>query len=91
MTGEDWKNHPNLAGIDQEKLAMLQGLAQQGAGKNPSDMLAFLMQAASQGKKSGLNFNDKEIALIIEVLKMGKSPAEAERLDRMVNLMKTFR
>lgn len=70
---------------------MLQGLAQQGIGKNPTDMMPFLMQAATQGKKAGLNFNDQEISTIIEVLKMGKSPAEAAKLDRIVSLMKMIK
>ena len=32
-----------------------------------------------------------EISAIIEVLKMGKSPAEAQKLDKVVNLMKMMR
>lgn len=88
---EDWKSNPRLSGIDHSKLDMLQQLAQQGIGKSPNDMLPFLMQAATQGKRSGLNFNDKEISTIIEVLKMGKSPAEAAKLDKMVSLMRMIK
>ena len=88
---DDWRNNPRLAGMDRSKLDMLQGLAQQGIGKNPNDMLPFLMQAATQGKKAGLNFNDKEISTIIEVLKMGKSPAEAAKLDKVVSLMRMIK
>lgn len=89
--GEDWRNNPGLSGIDKSKLDMLQGLAQQGLGKSPSDMLPFIMQAAAQGKRAGLNFNDKEISTIIEVLKMGKSPQEAAKLDKVVSLMKMIK
>ena len=89
--GEDWRNNPGLSGIDRSKLDMLQGLAQKGLGKSPSDMLPFIMQAATQGKHAGLNFNDKEISTIIEVLKMGKSPQEAAKLDKVVSLMKMIR
>lgn len=88
---EDWKNNPRLSGIDPEKLSMLQGLAQQGSGKSPSDLLPFLMQAASQGKNTGLRFNDQEISAILEVMKMGKSPSEAAKIDRIVNMMKMIR
>ena len=42
--------------MDKSKLEMLQNLAEQGAGKNASDMLPFLMNAASRGKSNGLNF-----------------------------------
>ena len=85
---DDWRNNPRLAGMDQSKLDMLQNLAQQGSTKGINDMLPFLMGAAAQGKKAGLKFNANEISTIIEVLKMGKSPEEIQRLDRIVNLMK---
>lgn len=85
---DDWKNNPKLAGMDPQKLSMLQGLADQGLGKSPSELLPFIMGAASQGKNAGLNFSSNEISTIIEVLKMGKSPAEVAKLDRIVNLMK---
>lgn len=85
---DDWKNNPKLAGMDPQKLSMLQGLADQGLGKSPSELLPFVMGAASQGKNAGLNFSSNEISTIIEVLKMGKSPAEVAKFDRIVNLMK---
>ena len=85
---DDWRNNPRLAGMDQSKLDMLQNLAQQGSTKGINDMLPFLMGAAAQGKKGGLKFNANENSTIIEVLKMGKSPEEIQRLDRIVNLMK---
>lgn len=88
---EDWRNNPQLAGMDKTKLDMLQNLAAQGSSKGINDMLPFLMGAAAQGRKSGLNFNPSEISTIIEVLKTGKSPEEAQRLDRVVNLMKMIR
>ena len=71
---DNWQDNPKLAGIDKNKLDMLQQMARQGAGKSPSDLLPFIMNAASQGRNAGLNFNSNEINTIIEVLKMGKSP-----------------
>lgn len=88
---EDWKDNPKLNGMDKSKLDLLQSLAEQGNGKSASDMLPFLMNAASRGKNQGLNFSSQEISTIIEVLKMGKSPQEAAKLDRIVNLMKMIR
>ena len=81
---EDWKDNPKLNGMDKSKLDLLQSLAEQGNGKSASDMLPFLMNAASRGKNQGLNFSSQEISTIIEVLKMGKSPQEAAKLDRIV-------
>ncbi len=88
---ENWQDNPRLAGMDRGKLDMLQQLAQQGVGKSPSDLLPFIMNAASQGKNAGLKFNPNEINTIIEVLKMGKSPQERAKLDKVVSLMKMMK
>ena len=88
---ENWQDNPKLAGMDRSKLDMLQQMAQQGAGKSPSDLLPFIMNAAAKGKSAGLRFNPHEINTIIEVLKMGKSPQERAKLDQVVNLMKMMR
>ena len=88
---ENWQDNPKLAGMDRSKLDMLQQMAQQGAGKSPSDLLPFFMNAAAKGKSAGLRFNPNEINTIIEVLKMGKSPQERAKLDQVVNLMKMMR
>lgn len=88
---ENWQDNPKLAGMDKSKLDMLQQMAQQGAGKSPSDLLPFIMNAAAKGKSAGLRFNPNEINTIIEVLKMGKSPQERAKLDQVVNLMKMMR
>lgn len=88
---ENWQDNPKLAGMDRSKLDMLQQMAQQGAGKSPSDLLPFIMNAAAKGKSAGLRFNPNEINTIIEVLKMGKSPQERAKLDKVVNLMKMMK
>ena len=88
---ENWQDNPKLAGMDHAKLDMLQQIAQQGAGKSPTDLLPFLMSAASRGKNAGLHFNANEINIILEVLKAGKSPQACAKLDQVVNLMKMIR
>ena len=88
---QNWQNDPRLNNIDPSKLAVLQNLAGQSGGRSPSDMLPFLMNAASRGKSNGLNFSSGEISAVLEVLKMGKSPQEAAKIDRIVNLMQMIR
>lgn len=84
---DNWKSDPKLQGVDRTKLDMLQKLAEQGMGKNPSDLMSYLMQLKSGGGTGALKFQPREISAIIEVLKMGKSPEECARLDRMIQLM----
>ena len=88
---KNWQNDPRLADMDKSKLEMLQNLAEQGTGKNASDMRPILINAASRGKSNGLNFSSGEISAVLEVLKMGKSPQEAAKIDRIVNLMQMIR
>lgn len=88
---EDWKENPELKNMDKSKLDMLQQLADQGVGKNPSDMFPFLMEAASRGKKNGLNFSQPEISAILDVLKEGKSPKEQAKMNRIIGLMRMIR
>ena len=88
---DDWREDPELKQVDKEKLDMLQKLAEQGKGKNASDMLPFLMSAASRGKNNGLKFSADEISVILTALKSGKSSAEAAKIDQIVNLMHMIR
>lgn len=85
---QNWMNDPRLAGMDKSKLEMLQQMADQGSQKSQSDLMPFLMAAASNGNSKGMNFSSDEISAIIEVIKMGKSPKEAAKLDKIVSIMK---
>ena len=87
----NWINNPKLADIDKAKLEMLRSLASQGNTKGAGELLPFLLAAASQGKKSGMNFSASEISTIIDVLKAGKSPQEVQKLDKVIQLMKMIR
>ena len=75
---------------DPAKLAMLNSFAQQGAGKNPQELLPLLMAAASQSRAKGTRFSREEMDAIIQVLKAGKSPEETARMDKIIQMMKMF-
>lgn len=85
-----WTKDPSLAGLDPAKLAMLNSFAQQGAGKNPQELLPLLMAAASQSRAKGTRFSREEMDAIIQVLKAGKSPEEIARMDKIIQMMKMF-
>lgn len=86
-----WMNHPDLSGMDASKLAMLSALAEQGSHKNSQELLPFLMSAASKSKSRGMNFSTQEMDTIIQVLKIGKPPAEVARMERMLQMLKLIR
>ena len=87
MAQNSWMDHPNLKNIDKKKLQTLLALTNQGAGKSQTDLLPFLMVAASQSKKEGVSFSPEEIHTIIEVIKAGKSQEEIEKIDRIQMIM----
>lgn len=86
MDQNSWMDHPALSGIDPAKLQLLTALAGQAQGKSQQELLPFLMSAAS----GQLSFDSSEIDTIISVLKIGKSPQEIQRIERMCTLMKQF-
>lgn len=88
---QEWMNDPTLAGIDPAKMALLNSLVQQGSKKNQNEMLAFLMSAAANSKRNGLQFSPGEMYMIAKALKKGKSPQETAKMDRMLSMMKMLR
>lgn len=87
MGNENWMNNPNLKNIDKNKLQALWTLTNQGTGKSQNELLPFLMAAASQSKKDGISFSPDEISTIIEVMKIGKSQEEIQKIDRIRMMM----
>lgn len=94
-TGQDWTKNPSLSGIDAEKLKMLNSIANQGSQKGMNELLPFLMSAVSQNdsqnESGGMHFTPKEMDTIIEVLKMGKSPQETAKIERMMQIIRMMR
>lgn len=88
---QDWMNHPGLSGIDPSKMALLQNLVSQGAGKSQNEMLNFLTGAANTSQQQGLQFTPDEMDMVVEVLKAGKSPQEIAKINRMVGLLKMMK
>ena len=90
---QNWMNHASLQGIDPAKLQMLSQMAAQGQSqtKNQSDLMPFLMMAANSSKEKGMQFSGQEMDMIVEVLKMGKSPQEIAQMDKMLMLLKMMK
>lgn len=91
MSDESWMNNPALGGIDPAKLQMLASMADQAQGKSQNELLPFLMAAASQSKSGNMSFDSAETEAIINVMKIGKSPQEVARIDKICAMMKQFR
>ncbi len=91
MSDNSWMNNPALGGIDPEKLKMLSSLAEQAQGKSQNELLPFLMTAMSQSQSNNMSFDSAETEAIINVMKIGKSPRQIQKIDRMCAMMRQFR
>lgn len=91
MSDDSWAQNPALSGIDPAKLQMLLSMADQAKGKSQNELLPFLMAATSKSQKDNMSFQPSEVDAIIEVMKIGKSPEEIQRIDRLCSLVKQFR
>lgn len=91
MSDDSWTQNPALGGIDPAKLQMLLSMAEQAKGKNPNELLPFLMAASSQSKENNMSFSSSETDAIIEVMKMGKSKEEIQKIDRICAIMKQMK
>ena len=90
---KDWTQNTSLSGIEPAKLQFLNSIAAQGSQKGMQELLPFLMSAVAQNQnQSGrMHFTQQEMDAIIQVLKIGKSPEETAKIERMLQLIKMLR
>jgi hypothetical protein len=91
MNNNSWVNNPKLKNIDQEKLKIIMGLAEQSGSKQQNELLPFLLAAANKSKSEGVTFSSDEIDVIIDVMKSGKSKEEIQRMDKIRSMMKLMK
>jgi len=86
----DWINDPSLQNMDPAKLELFKLAANQVSGKSGNAMAPIMMSLITNANKRGIQFTPDEIALIINALKQGKSPAEQQNIDKTVELVKAM-
>lgn len=84
MDENDLLNNPALKNIDKDKLNALLKLTNQAESKSKDELLPFFLTAFSGNK--GIDFDDEETNLILEVLKTKMSPKEIKKIDTIKNL-----
>ncbi len=84
-------NSPAFRALPKEKQQFLEQFAAQHTSGNVNDLAAELAAAATDAKKRGLQFTDRETTLLINILKQNMSPAEQAKADRIIQLVRQFR
>lgn len=78
-----WQSDPSLKNMDLKKLAFLSELVAESGNKPLDALLPFLISANKNANAMGLQFNDAETGLLLEVLKKHMSPEEQSRVDML--------
>ena len=86
----DWINNPVLNNMDPAKKELFKLAASQVEGKSQNAMAPIMMSLITNANKKGIRFTPDEIALVLQVLKQGKTPAEQQNIDKTVGLVQTM-
>ena len=81
--GSGWQNDPSLKNMDLKKLAFLSELVAESGNKPLDALLPFLISANQNANSMGLQFNDAETSLLLNVLKKHMNPEEQSRIDML--------
>lgn len=83
-----WKNDPRLKAMDKEKLDLLTRFADQVSQSEKEQFPQALMAIHSEARKQGIRFNDKETALLVNILSAHMAPQERKKIDLLKMLSK---
>lgn len=87
MMEDIFKQHPELLGMDKNKMDFIMEFAKKDKPKNTRDAMPFLMAYMSQAKKQNINFAMPEVRFISEILMQDLSPDERARIQKVLNMM----
>lgn len=83
-----WKKDPRLKSMSQEKLALLTEFADRIEHTEKNKLMEAFMSINLEAQQKGVQFNDKETALLVTILSAGMPPAEKKKMDMLKMLSK---
>ena len=83
-----FSQNPAFQNISPEKLAFLMNFMNQEKPNSSRDMMAFLMNFVAKAKNQNLSFTTDETDFIIQHLRQGLNPAEQQRIDRVLQMLR---
>ena len=81
------KQHPELIGMDKNKLDFIMEFAKKDKPKTTKDAMPFLLAYMNQAKKLNINFSKPEVLFISEILMQDLNPEEKARVQKVLNMM----
>jgi len=86
----DWMKNEAFKDMDPLKVELIKKATAQTNGKSGNALAPVLMALITNANKQGISFSSEEIALIIEIMKEGKSSQEQAQMDHMMNMITTM-
>ena len=83
-----WKQDPRLKAMNKDKLAMLTEFAERIEHSDKNNLMEAFMSINMEARQKGIQFNDKETALLVTILSSGMPPAEKKKLDMLKMMSK---
>lgn len=80
--------NPAFQNISPEKLAFLMNFMNQEKPASSRDMMAFLMNFTTKARRQNISFTSDETDFIIQHLKQNLSPADQQRIDQVLRMLK---
>ena len=84
----NWKNDPRLKAMSKEKLNLLTEFAERIEHTNKNNLMEAFMSINMEARQKGIQFNDKETALLVTILSSGMAPAEKKKAGYAENDVK---
>ncbi len=86
----EWMNNPKLQNIDPIKLELMKVAARQTEGKSGKALAPIMMTLITAAGQKGIHFSPDEIALILDIIKEGKSPEEQAQINQMSKMVGSY-
>ena len=84
-----WITDPALKDISQSKLNFLQQMLFESKKYKGKELFPFFMSLAARAKQENISFTQKELDLIIPVLKTYASSTDIEKMNKVITMFQS--
>ena len=85
---DTWKKDPRLASMSQEKLELLTNFSERLKQTDKSSLMDAFLSINREAQQKGLSFNDRETALLVNILGAHMPPSEKKKINLLKMLSK---
>ena len=83
-----WKQDPRLKAMNKDKLAMLTEFAERIEHSDKNNLMEAFMTINMEARQKGVQFNDRETDLLVNILSSRMPPSEKKKIDLLKMLSK---